>query len=299
MNKVTIAAQNVKHTLVNWSWVQWVTAGVAAFSVVMLLATGVQTYRAQQVYESTYPTNQASINQLKSQLNQLSKEPEIDPEEVVLEAKSAFNQGSTVADLQNEFYRIKANKNIDWQAKSDRLMGLSMELSDYFEADSQAGTSSWITMSGTYTTPPLWKFVTTMTSTADEFDVLWLCTDGDAEKLVAYCTGKFNPDSNNGKGLFFDIKPVVTTYGRNTYTQTVAPDTDPYCDPSVQPVTPPGVNITPGETSDDGTFTDNVNYTPGGVDNVFSEDLQESINKRGEVFKGQTPSEPAESEAGN
>ena len=226
MDKISDFFRHVKHMFRNWGIFQWVSFGICMICLVIVGIFTANLFSSRSAYESAYADNAAQIALLKSELSSYENAPTVDPDVVAKTSKSAYAKGSKVASLQNSFWQCYTTSTLSGQTISEALTENIVALSEYFDETTAAGTDIWFQPDMTITnlTDRLgWFFVSDIKSSADEFDVLWLCRDSNGY-LVAYATGVFHTDTE----LFSDIHYGSTSYGRREFTSYVD---DPYTDP--------------------------------------------------------------------
>ena len=202
MNKVSSAVERVKDVFQGWHILQWVCMGVWILAVIIIGIMSMKVSSARDQFEVEYAQNAATISSLRTELESFDNAKQNDADEIKVTAKSAYTAGVKVANGQNRLL-------VDWA--SDDMTALSThkgELRQYFDETCGIGAAAWF-YPGTVEQANLikWTFVTSLESTAQQFDVLWLLQD--SKGLVAYATGVYHTNTE----LFSDIVIKNTSYG--------------------------------------------------------------------------------------
>lgn len=150
-------------------------------------------------YNTSYAQNAETIEQLSSQLTELSEQKQETSDDVYPKLSSAAEAGNTVAEYQTEYAVIISDTDTD-------MFNMNMSaIGTYVKSDNALGP--WYeAASGTvsYT----WKFNSTYSFSGDFVPVLWTCTTDD-DVLLAYATGEYNAST----GSFTHVEPHVTSIG--------------------------------------------------------------------------------------
>lgn len=130
---------------------------------------------------------ESQISSQQAKLDTLSDVKVITVDEAAESAKSAMEQGTKVAELQNAYIG----------ALGDTIASTAQSLSPYFDSDSQKGRTPWFS----YTTSDgqghavKWSFgtVTGVDSTdVADLDVIWVCAYEGTDTVLAYVTATYS-----------------------------------------------------------------------------------------------------------
>lgn len=227
MDKVNDKIRAIVHSVKQWRLPEWIACGVCVVSIVGagVAVDGFMTARSD--YEASYPTNQATIKQLESDLAAFDSvvAPTLDEVEAI--TISAYKKGMAVAQLQNEYHAmIRMDTTLTDSAKADMKVKLKQNLMDYFDPDSAAGYDEWFILPNSVSVAlaPTWTFMTDVESTSNTFKVIWLMTEKASDSnsmgdVVAYTVANYVVEDKTKpeEGRFYDVKTTITNYGKSKY----------------------------------------------------------------------------------
>lgn len=168
--------------------------------IVIMIVTGMQASDSQEVYIE----NQATIEDLNHQLDELTKSSDATPDTIEIKKSllSCKDIGNSVATYQNDYQNYRDADD------EDKRMAITMKLSDCFEESDTNARVEWYNI-GDSSKKWTWTFETNYSFSATSVPVLWTCRMNDTDELLAYTTGTYDTTS----GLFKNVKWYNTLVG--------------------------------------------------------------------------------------
>ena len=156
-------------------------------------------------FKAKATTNNKQIEKLEKELKSISTEPTVKKETIRLNLNSASEVGVKVADLQNEYIKIRNNNADDIEgikANGDKIRPYFKDVTD--------SHMQWYSA----TKPHTWVFATTYSVTEENIATIFLCYEKveDKNTLLSYATAMY--DAKEKK--FTSLEVRNTTYG-DTY----------------------------------------------------------------------------------
>lgn len=130
---------------------------------------------------------------------------------------TCLQQGSEVADLQNQYYNVLDMQKYGFSENNvNEIERISGELSKYFGGSNEDATAYWFTTQESDHTKFTWQFETTYGFHGDTIDVMWTCyknadsSGALSDELLAYAVGVYNVAT----GKFTNVNFTVTNCGK-------------------------------------------------------------------------------------
>ena len=207
-------AEKYKHGLRNTDMFNhnkfWIIVIVILFFVFISVnsrAAGTKNQLTVQLKRAVTETEKlnTAIDEVKTDLEEQARIDSIKltEDEEELARNNAIEQGTNVANWQNAYRSLDIQEN--YQAFTDNKNALDACFGDN---DKNARTP-WSTKLPS-TIPGTWEFVTKASFSGNTAKVLWLCYADEDNTLLAYCTAKYNADTE----LFTNVDLKITAYAQ-------------------------------------------------------------------------------------
>lgn len=207
-------AEKYKHGLRNTDMFNhnkfWIITIVVLFFVFISVnsrAAGAKNQLTVQLRRAVAETEKlnTAITEVKTDLEEQARIDSIKltEDEEELARNNAIEQGTNVANWQNAYRSLDIQEN--YQAFTDNKNALDACFGDN---DKNARTP-WSTKLPS-TIPGTWEFVTKASFSGNTAKVLWLCYADEDNTLLAYCTAKYNADTE----LFTNVDLKITAYAQ-------------------------------------------------------------------------------------